>query len=335
MGMPMSDARAQGRPVSWSHKSLEFYLDGLPDEKLIARVKQTCAGDDYYTAMLGQDVQWAFPYGLSGGEGFTAELSGSDDEEVLQLIIGGLDPEHVGHSDLTSAVADFGRRAAQFLVTCGPLVYEVGFLMLDDETPSRPIAFDLQLVLPGTIGGRGRRPIQYVPRAADSKLHRGMAFRRLDPATLVTFDLGEHQTAITRAVRFLREASSQQRAEYELVTKSMESPLPYEPMSHVRQTGDLIAAATVRIGWASRGLYKDNRLDPYVAWRNLQFLKFKTELRTAIMRGLNEAFRIAGDRLGFEVQLEIRGLPNVQDVDSEIRSLQEGNRSLSELILMV
>lgn len=334
----MSDARAQGRPVSWSHKSLEFYLDGLPDEKLVERVKRTCAGDDYYTAMLGQDVQWAFPYGLSGDEGFTVELSGSDDEEVLELIIGSLDREHGehgGHSDLASAVADFGRRAAQFLVTCGPLVYEVGFLLLDDETPRRPIAFDLRLVLPGTIGGRSRRPIQYVPTAAASKVHRGVGFRELDPATLVTLDLGEHQAAISRAVRFLREASLQQRAEYELLTKSMESPLPYEPMSHVRETGDLVAAATVPIGWASRGVYKDNRLDPYVAWRNLQFLKFKTEVRTAIMRGLNEALRIAGDRLGFKVQLEIRGLPDFQDIDREICSLQEGNRSLSELIQMV
>src|SRR5204862_5582066 len=128
--------------------------------------------------------------------------------------------------------------------------------------------------------------------------------------------------------------SSQKEGELSLTQQAMQGPTQYEPEVHRDETGELIAAATVPIGWTVRDLYTKHRLDPYIAWRALRFLGFKIRLRDAAMDGVNRALTIAGSLLDFEVHIELSGVPTAADVEAGLADLEAGRRSLSDLMRM-
>jgi hypothetical protein len=325
------------RPVSRTRSSREYYVDGLGEPALRKRVVEACADHDYFTSMLREDAGFVLPYGATGDDGFTAGLAPVHDDRVAELVANALAPEDRGHGWLPSALRDFVNRAAQLLVTCGPLTYEVDLLSFADADPSdSPFAFELHLVQPGTLDLKRGRPIQYVPRSlAQATSPDGLGYVHLDPDLLVTIRLDERtEGEVTRAVRFLQAASDQQRAEFALVEQSMQRQTPYQPMVHADKTGDMIAAATRPIGWTVRGLYTKHRLDPYVAWRNLRFLAFKIRLRDTALGGVNQALALAGAHVGFNARVEVSGVPTLADVEVAIEELESGRRSLTELIRM-
>jgi len=314
---------------------MRYYTDAINDVALRERLRRACADDGYYTSLLRDDVSYVLPYGTGRDEGFVATLTGNADRSVTELITNSLDPDSRGHVWLAPALRDFINQAAQLLVTCGPLTYEVDFLSTPDaDPPGAPFAFELALVQPGSLDAIGGEPIQYVPRpAGEAVAPNGLAYVRLNPKHLVTIRLDavlERQVA--DAVRFLQAADEQQVAEFNLTQKAMQESTTYEPMTHVNASGELIAIATRPIGWNARGLFQDNRLDPYVTWRSLRFLAFKIRLREAVLEGINAALAIAGSVMGFENALKLDGVPTLDDVEAGIAGLEEGTASITELL---
>lgn len=329
-------ARPEGRPVASTARSF-IYLDPETDnDALRTRLLGACAGHDYFTSMLSDDVARVLPYDIGGGSPFTATLTGPGAATAETLLPAALDEERYRHSTLNDVLRDFTHRAAALLVTCGPLTYEVGIIQYIDVDPPDPHSFELRLVQPGSLDSLSGTPIQYVTQATpDTRIHFGMYYLELDPARLVTIRLDPTtERDVADAVAFLQEASSQHQNEGDLMDQAMRCQGPYDWSAHHRSTGDLIAAATVPIGWAARTLYRDRRLDPYTVWRSLQFLAFKIRVREAILAGINAALTIAGSVLGYEARLEITGLPTMADVTQAENDLETGQRSLPDMIRM-
>jgi hypothetical protein len=318
-----------------SARSRTFYVDGLNEPALCERVMGVRAGNGYFTWMLQQDIERILPYGNGGGEGFSVAVVGTEDGHVTELVADALSEEHNGRTWLESALRDFVARTAQLLVMCGPVTYEIGFLSSGDP-PGPPAAFELCLIQPGTLDWINGRPIQYVPRqAAEAVGSGGLGYVHLDPEHLITIRLDDRtEKEVRESVRFLHEASNQRKEELSLMQQATRGPTPYEPMVHVEETGELIAAATVPIGWTVRDLYTKHRLDPYVAWRTLRFLGFKIRLRDAAIDGVNRALTIAGPPLDFDVHIELSGVPTSADVEAGLADLEAGRRSLSDLMRM-
>jgi hypothetical protein len=59
------------------------------------------------------------------------------------------------------------------------------------------------------------------------------------------------------------------------------------------------------VGWAGRGVFDEQMLDPDIIWRHLQFQRLKISIRDPGLTGLNQMLDRAGDVLGFEARLQL------------------------------
>lgn len=315
--------------VEGSRRSRTFYPVHDPD--LQARM-HAVSFEGYYTYLLHQDLDFVIPYDLGRGDGPSARVVGPDADRARPLIedaVSGRDRT----PSLSEALRHFVSSTAQYLVIAGPLTYEIDYLRPAGAPPDRPTSFRLEPVLPGTLGKRQDRPIQYVPAAyGGPQDETGLHYVELDPATLVTFELAQDlEGPVRKMVAFLRAANLQQGAEAALMEQSMAGTSPYSFSQHQRERSELFAKVTQPVGWNVRGLFKDGHLEPYDVWRQLRFLEFKVRLRNSIMDRLNATISEVGRRLGFEASIELTGLPTLEDVETAKEDFRLGRRGLSDL----
>lgn len=95
-----------------------------------------------------------------------------------------------------------------------------------------------------------------------------------------------------------------------------------------------VLSATKQLGWHARWLFDDQVTSAYVAWRHLEFQRFKILLRDAGITSLNRALALAGESIGFEAQVVLRGALTELDIDRAQDELHAGSRPLSELFRM-
>ncbi len=95
-----------------------------------------------------------------------------------------------------------------------------------------------------------------------------------------------------------------------------------------------VLAATKGVGWHARWLFDDQMTSPYIAWRHLEFQRFKILLRDAGIASPNRALAHAGVAIGFEARVVLRGAITESDIDRAQDELWAGNRPLSELLNM-
>jgi hypothetical protein len=57
---------------------------------------------------------------------------------------------------------------------------------------------------------------------------------------------------------------------------------------------------TRSVGWAGRGVFDEQMLDPDIIGRHLQFERLKISIRDPGLTGLNQMLDRVGDVLGFE-----------------------------------
>jgi hypothetical protein len=290
--------------------------------------------EGYYTFLLHQDLDFVMPYELRRGSDPKARVVGPDADRAAPLI-----ERALSGREWTSSFYDTLRRfvsaAAQHLVLAGPIAYEIDYLYpVEPADPSTgPSAFRLEPIAPGTFAHHGKTPIQYVPAAVgDPKDKTGLTYVELDPETLITirFDRST-EASVRKMVDFLRAASRQQASQGALMEQSMRGTTPYNFSAHQREQGELFATVTEPVGWNVRGLFTDNRLEPYNVWRGIRFLEFKIRLRDLIIDRLNQAIHQAGGRLGFEATIELSGLPTLVVVQEAKDDLRSGRRGLAEL----
>lgn len=311
-----------------TRRSHAFYP--VHDPVLAARM-HALSFQGYYTYLLHQDLNAVIPYDLGRGDGPSARVIGPDSYRVRPLIEDAIsNRDHV--RSLIDSLRHFVRSTAQDLVIAGPVTYEIDYLHPAGAASERPTSFRLEIVAPGTMAEYQGRPIQYVPAAfGGPQDETGLHFVELDPATLVTFRLDpDLEEPVRKMIAFLRAANGQQSAEATLMEQSVTGRSPYNFAKHQRERSELFAEVTQPVGWNVRGLFKEGHLEPYDVWRQIRFLEFKVRVRDLIMDRLNAALAEIGQRIGFEVSIELSGLLTLQDVESAKEELRLGRRGLSD-----
>lgn len=327
--------RRQPDDLRSTRQSRSFYP--VNDPQLRERMRAV-SFDGYYTYLLNQDLDFVMPYELRRGSDPTARVVGPDADRAAPLIEQALSGRE-WTSSLYDTLRSFVSSAAQHLVLAGPTAYEIDYLYpAAPADPSvGPTAFRLEPIAPGTFAHHGNKPIQYVLATLGSqKDETGLTYVELDPETLITIRFDQPtETAVRKMVDFLRAANLQQPSEGALMEQSMRGTTPYNFSRHQQERGELFATVTEPIGWNVRGLFTDNRLEPYNMWRELRFLEFKIRLRDLIIDRLNQALRQVGGRLGFEATIELSGLPTLAAVEEAKGDLRTGRRGLGELAKFV
>jgi hypothetical protein len=318
-----------------TQRSFRYYMPAEDSSRLAVRMGKSWVRESFYVSLLRQDLsQQVLPYGTSKREAFTVEVEGTAPPN--QQIIADAIPSRYAGLGLESAIRDFFEEVATLFVLCGSVAYELCFLFSEPTGDAQePARFQLLRVQPGSLDTLHGDPIQYVPDGhPHDNRHDGLAYVRLDRDSLVTFrPPAPLDQSLREAVSFLAAAGDTQRADLALLAAANASHLPYDAAAHRNEVEDLITDATAPIGWnARREIVPYPRLlEPYMIYRQLRFLEVKVRLREAILDGLNETLRRAGDHLGFDVQLALVGLASLADVDAAQANLAAGTRSLRDL----
>jgi len=323
--------RRQPDGLRSTRRSRSFYP--VNDPQLAERMRAV-SFEGYYTYLLYQDLDFVMPYELNRESDPEVLVVGPDADRATPLIEQALSGRE-RTSSLYNALRKFVSSAAQHLVLAGPIAYEIDYLYpAESADPSAgPSAFRLEPIAPGTFAYHGRTPIQYVLATLGSQQDEtGLTYVELDPETLTTIRFDEPtEIAVRRMVDFLRAANSLQGSEHALMEQSMRGMTPYSFSQDQRERGELFATVTEPVGWNVRGLFTDNRLEPYNVWRGIRFLEFKIRLRDLIIDRLNQALHQAGGRLGFQATIELSGLPALAEVQEAKDDLRAGRRGLSEI----
>jgi hypothetical protein len=93
-----------------------------------------------------------------------------------------------------------------------------------------------------------------------------------------------------------------------------------------------LVEAVKPIGWNARGSYNDCVTSYYWIRLMLTFERFKIELRHTMLAKLNDALKRIGQKLGFEAQIEINGLPMRVDVTNALGKLDLGEAPFTEVM---
>jgi hypothetical protein len=106
----------------------------------------------------------------------------------------------------------------------------------------------------------------------------------------------------------------------------------FDSTAHIHLEKQALAEAVKLIGWDARGLFREETLEYYDLHRALIFERFKVELRTILLEKINEALTLAGQKMGFSGQLQMTGLPTLNEVEAAQAHLTGGDRPFQEIL---
>lgn len=336
-----------------TRRSLAYIPDDDPDPKLrkyIEKHRTRWTGSLGY--MFSEDIGHLLPFGHGLDDGFTARLV-PENQDVHDLVLSSLRTFNGTPRTLVDGARSCLEDLGKHLIS-GSTIFEVEYLYTnseavqgdcqpptgntdiqdqqpESETGELPVAFRIGWIAPGTVCKRLRRYIQYVPAEfADGHTIRGLHYRELDRNNLVSIDLGWRHKAALRRSHAVMEADDKYDATPYMMLKASISEFDIDRFKVERAQS--VLRGTRDIGWSARTLFDEHMLDPYMIWRRLQFQRLKISIRDAALAALNRMLTQAGERMGFEAQLQIEGLISQADVDDAEAALKDGSRPLLDLI---
>ncbi|KWX67011.1 hypothetical protein [Mycobacterium sp. NAZ190054] len=317
-----------------SHRRTQFYIREAAenDANLIDRLNRLQRDqprwDNFYGHMFTEDVEQILPWEDDPDSGFSVAIE-PHNSDVENLITEGLNSPSGPSSRLETAVRYHLSWIADMMLR-GQAVYEIDLLA---DADGRKVAFRTGWIPQGSIDKRRGRYIQYVPEAlGEGRKHKGCYYIQLDEEKLIWTQLPPPvRNTLRRAASTLAEASTQQSTPSNmLLTRVQEFKLKQFKDKQARE----VLSATKDLGWHARWLFDDQMTSPYIAWRHLEFQRFKILLRDAGIASLNRALALAGVAIGFEAQVVLRGALLESDIDRAQDELWAGKRPLSELLTM-
>ena len=288
----------------WTTQQCTWLHGSEDDEKSQKLQRHRGLWDALYSSLLLRDVAHVIPYRT----GEIALLGQS--EGVESTIASALVRECIyGRRDLTDAVRGFCESCIPRVVSAGQAVFEVVFTKGKQAAPA-PDSF--YLVHVQNYRRRLGRHMQYVPREG---------WKRIEGERLVVFQLSKNlRVAVDKAMRVLASGSGHQSVLHEVVRNR---PAGYDFREHRKREEIVLSRATREVGWRSPH-FSEYALEPYEVSRHLTWYEFRAELREIAIVGLNRALRIAGSAMGFDSQLECRGLYTHDDVAQARERLEKG-----------
>lgn len=233
-----------------------------------------------------------------------------ESESIVEVICRALttDSNYVKRN-ITDAVRRFSDRCAPIIVAAGKATFEV-VLLKTEEMALAPDSFYLMHVQ--NYRKRFLRPMQYVPM-------RG--WKRLDGSQLVIFEMSKLRRAATQRAMVSLASASEYKNRMNQMLLNPRSGCDYKEYQRLEAID--ISRVTRALGWNSL-MFQEYVREPYQVSRYLAWQEFRLELRETVIKGLNRALRVAGDAMGFDVQLEVRGLPSREDIAEARNRLEHG-----------
>ena len=108
--------------------------------------------------------------------------------------------------------------------------------------------------------------------------------------------------------------------------------IPYDFKTHQRSMKLALVETVKAIGWYARGSFNDLVLSYYWIRLMLTFEQFKIQLRNTMLASLNDGLQSIGQKLNFNAQIKIDGLPTLTDVDTAIQNLNSGAMAFTEVM---
>lgn len=283
--------------------------------------------ETFYGSMLYQDVQSSvLPYRIGENPDFGVRLDPDPGKAHRDQIVEGLGQD--SWRGLDDAVDRWLREASGALALCGRVAYEIVYLVEVDT--SERVGFQLHLVPPGLYYRRWGRDLQYVPRRDGER--RGRAVRLpADRLILAEFPAGRRRE-MQRALAALDVASDFSSASTDLAVAAMNQGLAYDFSVHRQMHEVAVARASKTFGWDARRTVEERMLEPYRVWGYLQQERFKIELRSVLLDGLNRGLGKVGARLGWSSRVVIDGLPTERDVQQAEDDLVHGSCGVDEIL---
>jgi hypothetical protein len=105
----------------------------------------------------------------------------------------------------------------------------------------------------------------------------------------------------------------------------------FEAGSHIYAQKLALAAATRQIGWNARGLFSDEISEFYTLKRQLQFERFKIELRDDILATLNQGLKTSFRKLELDCEVSIKGLLTIAEVEKADAALDAGTIPFADI----
>lgn len=282
---------------------------------------------EYYMHMFPEDVSLGImPIGgRTKRPDFKISITPAN-KQAQAIITSGLDREHNSHS-LAETVCEVFETVSANLCLADRFTYEIAYL--EERETQSPVGFELVWINQNQLVEKGGQIFQRVPPdvANEENVSEMILLPKED---IIEF---RPPAGFEKALQDVRTNLSRLDKLYlpELAVRANKEKIPYDFKVHNRSMNLALVEAVRPIGWNARGTYNDCVTSYYWIRLLLTFEKFKIELRHAILAAINDALKRIGQKLGFEAQIEIGGLPMLVDVTDALRKLDLGEVPFTEI----
>jgi hypothetical protein len=247
-------------------------------------------------------------------------------EENETMIAQALNRNH--RRELADGVCEFLRTVARAVCEEGQEVFEIVYL---HEDPAKdPVAFDLTWVNGRQLSFTRSGVHQVIPPdiAKKRNLPRHIS---LPSERLLVFTLPRAwRDRVRDALAMLNSLGDP--SLHALVMEAQDKGIPYEFAAHHRYVNLALAEIGRSIGWTARGAFNREVLSYVWIRMQLQFARFKIELRNHLLGELNEGLARVGAKCGFKGAIVTEGLPTDADVEEALRRLDEGKAAFTQVM---
>jgi hypothetical protein len=305
-----------------TRKSRSIFADMVPDARLrerYTRAGRNPAGDG---RMFVEDVKNSL-LPPPGHHPWRAEFTGPGGAQMTAWVSAG-DPRG---GDLTRAIHRVFQQAAGLLLTHDEAIYEIELLHQASQ-PSTISAVRLHLIPPGSYERRDTGPVQILP----TEWVPGGAIT-LDPELLIEFHLdASMRRVLSELFIILPESGKADQRMAALIKSDLGPNTKPEVRKLITMKRRILLAATAQVGWNARELFSEDTLDPYSAWRYLQFLEFRIGLRDNLLGQVNTALQHLAPRIGLTTELTLINVPTREQLIQARDDLVSGRQTIREII---
>lgn len=325
----MADDWFEGLVGTRTHR--HRYVDRSTGSPVPQSIERPEPGGNVY--MLLEDLRLhALPYGHGTDDGFVVAVDPSS-ETVSALVLHALPVRGYRHWQLEAAFRDYMESALWFLAQ-GDMYLEIEYFRSSENPNGSPVAFRLDFLFPELVRRRFGMYRYSIPTRVDEEDDVGWSSEPLDPKCVVVVSLPRRlRRELDRTLQVIRAADQDLQVMSDFTTGRNGSDSGFDLGAYQRLSHDIVLRASRAIGWAGRGLFTDDLLDPERVWRALQFARFGIELRNIALHGLQEAIDRAGIEIGFQAELQLSKVLTVEDVDQLEADLFAGTRPIGEMFV--
>lgn len=283
--------------------------------------------------MFLQDLRTrALPYGSGPSDGFKVRIV-PENGDVARLVTNALPVRAYPHSQLARAFRDYVETALWHLAF-GSLYLKLVYYRPADQPNARPVAFRIAVLEPERVHKRLGRYYYWMPTVRPSDDVAEWTRVPLPARGLVVVSSPRHlRRSIDKAVRVIEATNQDLKVMSDFTMGPFAGKSAFDVGTYTQAIADVVLRETREVGWGGRGLLTEGMLDPFKAWREIQFARFNAKLRDLAVRGLQDAIDRAGAVIGFDAVLQLTGVVTDADLDRLEHDLSTGDRPMSEIFV--